>query len=129
MLNELEIEMLTKAREILVEEKEKFICIAVQIVSISMQQEFSDDKEKCRLFIDTQQGLWRKIEGSLNAGYTVALWLYRETGIRSVDKYLSWEEFETRFEPTLLPRDQYDDLVRMCRITWLDRILETNEIK
>lgn len=128
MLNELEIEMLTKAREILVEGKEKFICAAVQLVSLKMLQEFPDDKEKRQLLVDTQTGLRQKIEGSLDF-YTVALWLYCETGIRSDDNYFIWQEFETRFKPTLLPRRRYDELVQMCRIAWVDRILETGDIR
>jgi hypothetical protein len=114
--------LLAKARRLIERGSEQFVCIAID--------ECVGDSENAQRIADE---LRIAIEMAIEGRYTVENYLYWKYGIRSERTQPgedSWDTMDTSAKKiTYFDRAKYDNFTREARLAWIDRILETNEVK
>jgi hypothetical protein len=115
--------LLAKARSLSARGDAQFICIAIEACVVS------GSEEDHRIADNLKAAIELAIEGR----YTVENYLYWKYGIRSERTQPgedSWDTMDTSAKKiTYFDRAKYDNFTREARLAWIDRILETNEVK
>jgi hypothetical protein len=115
--------LLAKARSLIARGDAQFICIAIEECVVS------GSEEDHRIADNLKAAIELAIEGL----YTVENYLYWKYGIRSERTQPgedSWDTMDTSAKKiTYFDRAKYDNFTREARLAWIDRILETNEVK
>jgi hypothetical protein len=126
-MNEYERILLAAARFYIESEKEPFVCCAVDQANRDRADEFDIERNKITC------ELREKIVGALDDNYTFELYVYDLYGIRPVryeDQRDFWDNQRTRAEEnTYFEREKFDIFTRQARLAWIDRMLDSNEVK
>ena len=127
-MNDYERRLLQCARQIIEEDREQFIC---QAISDARRSHLTDEVYWVKDTIS--RGLRQKIEDALEGKSTFEVYLYRKYGFRTerIDEKLDWWDKHNTFasEIRYFPREEFYNLARQCRLAWIDRMLDNNEVK
>jgi hypothetical protein len=114
--------LLVKARRSIERGDAQFICVAIDAY-------VSSSEEDHRIADELKAAIELAIEGR----YAFENYLYGKYGIRPERTKTGkdfWDEIDTYAnEITYFDQEKYDNFTLAARLAWIDRILETNEVK
>jgi hypothetical protein len=129
-MNSRERQLLQVARTLIDIEQEQFVCCAVDEAYTRQI-----DHSSLLTYIHHQEmkDLREKLEGSLNGPSTLEQYLYQNYGIRPERTHRGkdyWDKYATcASKITYLTGEEFAILARQCRLAWIDRMLDNNEVK
>lgn len=113
--------LLAKARRLIQSGEERFICVAIDDINKSGVQEHMIATElKCA------------IELAIEGRYAFECYLYEKYGIRPerIQGEDGWDKMDTSAtEITYFPAEKFCNFACEARLAWIDRMLETHEVK
>jgi hypothetical protein len=127
-MNDYERKLLIVARQIIESGREQFICLAI---SDARRSFLTDDADWVKDTISC--GLRKKIEEALEGKFTFDVYLYRNYGFRieRIDEKSDWWDKHNTFAPEIryFPKQEFYNIARLARLAWIDRMLDSNEVK
>lgn len=113
------------ARKRIEQGKDSFICVAMDMAIITRREEFSN-AEYLGL-INLAVRMKGCVIGSLHPFSTLDAWLYCHAGYRSQAYF--FDQYKTSRPAIMLPYDKYRQMIKECRLAWLDRMEATGRIE
>lgn len=122
-MNDIERKLLQDARAIIDSGKEQFVCCAIT-------QAYRNWGNPTDEHTQIAWNLRNRIQTTLTRTSVFEEWLYMQTGIRP-ERYEAsdaWDHLGVSLENIYITRAAFNELCRMGRLAWIDRMLETGEI-
>jgi len=127
MFNETQISLLKEARSLISSEQERFICCAINTVVQSGSVQLTYDMRYADGF-----SLKEQIDFGIDGRSCLELWLFAETGIYPCDlkpeATASWENYAKVGWLIPMKRLEFNELLKIARLAWIDRALETGSL-
>jgi hypothetical protein len=127
MFNEIQKDLLIEARGIIRDERERFICCAINTAVSENADDFMYDMRLSQAAI-----LKKQIESAIDERSCMEVWLFQEIGLypENLDaRAVSiWNDYAASGWKMPLKREVYDEVLRGARLAWLDRALETGSL-
>jgi hypothetical protein len=124
-VNEYERSLLTDARDRIESKDNHFLCCAVEDAHF--------DREDFAGNIGLMEALRTRIQEAIDGAYTLERYIYINHGMRP-ERISGGRDFYDNYvtladEITYLPRRKFDNFVLQCRLAWIDRMLDNDEVR